>query len=283
MINYVKKKLEKRKRKRTFQEYGHKIDTFQIDDIGEVEYTQWLHPSDIPKKVTKSNIDFYRRLSSEGVMIIDIGAHTGDTTVPMALAVGKTGLVLGLEPNRYVYKILEKNASLNPDSTNIIPLCLAATDKEGTFTFNYSDASFCNGGFLSQIEKKNHRHNYTLEVKGVNLEKYPLQNYADDLPRLSLIKVDAEGYDKEILKTMPGILSEYKPHLMVECYKRLNIEERNDLFDTINGFGYELYRLEDFASLNELKLVRRSNMTDEKHFEMLAVHQSKKTEVWPSL
>jgi FkbM family methyltransferase len=41
-------------------------------------------------------------------MIIDIGTYTGDTTVPMALAVGKGGIVLGLEPNQYVYKILEK-------------------------------------------------------------------------------------------------------------------------------------------------------------------------------
>jgi len=216
-------------------------------------------------------------------MIINIEAHTGDTTVPMALAVGKKGLILGLEPNRYVYKILEKNASLNPDRTNITPLCLAATDEAGTFTFNYTDASFCNGGFLSQIEKKTHHHNYTLEVQGVSLEKYLRENYASDLARLSLIKVDAEGYDKEILKTISSILREFKPHLMVECYKRLNPEERNDLFGTISRFGYKLYRLENFESVDHLKLIQKENKTDEKHFEMLAVHPARKTEVWPSV
>ncbi|RRB02774.1 hypothetical protein [Larkinella rosea] len=43
----------------------------------------------------------------------------GDTT--MAFAVGKTGLVLAFDPNPLVFKILEKNASLNKDQTNIEP------------------------------------------------------------------------------------------------------------------------------------------------------------------
>ena len=105
-------------------------------------------------------------------MIIDIGAHTGDTTVPMALAVGKSGLVLALEPNKYVYKIVEKNASLNRAHTNIIPVCFAATSEDGDFTFNYSDASFNNGGFCRRSHVKNHHLNYTLKRYGKNLQNY---------------------------------------------------------------------------------------------------------------
>jgi FkbM family methyltransferase len=51
-------------------------------------------------------VDFYQRFLTKGAVAIDIGAHTGDTTVPMALAAGNTGLVLAFEPNQYVYKIL---------------------------------------------------------------------------------------------------------------------------------------------------------------------------------
>ena len=116
MINYIKRKLEKLKQKKTFLEYGYEIKTFKIDGIGTVEYAQWLHPFEQPKVITNSNVNFYKRLAKPGAMIIDIGGHTGDTTVPMALAAGKNGLVLALEPNKYVYKILEKNASLNRES-----------------------------------------------------------------------------------------------------------------------------------------------------------------------
>lgn len=275
MINYIKRKIQKLKQKRTFLEYGSEEKTFEIDDIGTVKYAQWQHPFEQPKFITNSNVNFYKKLAKPGAMIVDIGAHTGDTTVPMALAVGKSGLVLALEPNKYVYKILQKNASLNPQHTNIQPVCFAATKDEGEFVFNYSDASFNNGGFLSEIHKKQHHHDYTLKVQGKNLEKYLLENFASKLPMLELIKVDAEGYDKEILKTIPKILKEYKPNLMIECYKRLDQQERDELFDVVTGFGYNLYYLENFEESGQKVLLQKKNMMDKKHFEMLAVHRDK--------
>lgn len=271
MIGYFKEKFRKHKLKREFKEYGYRIETFEVDGMGKVEYAQWLHPFDKPKEITSSNVNFYKKLSREGGFIVDIGAHTGDTTVPMALAVGKKGLVLGLEPNKYVFEILRKNSDLNKDKTHIIPLCFAATDEEGTFTFNYSDASFCNGGYLDQIEYKNHRHNFELKVKGRNLEKYLIENHSDDLPRLDLIKIDAEGYDKEILKTMPNIIKKYQPNLMIECYKRLSDEERNELFDIVDGYGYDLFYLENFEDEGEQIRIERGDMNRQKHFEMLAL------------
>jgi hypothetical protein len=78
-----------------------RLKKFRIEGIGKVEYAQWLHPFEKPKQIADSNIKFYKQLTTNGGMIIDIGAHSGDTTVPMALAVGKDGLVLGLEPNKY--------------------------------------------------------------------------------------------------------------------------------------------------------------------------------------
>jgi FkbM family methyltransferase len=275
MINYIKRKLQKLRQKKTFLEYGYELKTFDIDSIGKVEYAQWLHPFETPKAITSSNINFYKMLASPGSMIIDIGAHTGDTTVPMALAIGNEGLVLALEPNRYVYKILQKNATLNPGFGNIVPVCFASTKEDGEFVFNYSDASFNNGGFLEAINTRNHHHDYTLKVTGKNLEKYLLQNYTRELEKLALIKIDAEGYDKEILKTLPGILKQYKPNLIIECYKRLNEQERYELFDVVDGFGYNLYRLENFEESGGRELLRKKNMTDYKHFEMLAIHKDK--------
>jgi hypothetical protein len=90
--------------------------------------------------------------------------------------------------------------------------------------------------------------------------------------------VDAEGYDKEILKTMPEIINTYKPALLIECYKRLNKEERAELFEIVNGHDYQLYYLENFEnfqSFEELKEIQLENMTDKKHFEMLALPKSK--------
>ena len=275
MIKYLRRKFKKILLKRTFKEYGYEIKKFHIHELGEIEYAQWSHPFERPKVISTSNINFYKKLSNKGGMIIDIGAHTGDTTVPMSLAVGKEGLVLGLEPNKYVFKILKQNASLNLDKSNIKPLCYAATESDGMFIFNYSDASFCNGGFLSKIQNSKHKHNFTLEVAGINLQDYLLKEHKDELQKLDLIKIDAEGYDKEIIKTLADILDDFKPHLMIECYKRLNEIERSELFEVVDNHGYELYYLEDFEQFESLKKIEKSNMMDHKHFEMLAIHKSK--------
>jgi len=157
-------------------------------------------------------------------------------------------------------------------STNIDAFCFAATNEDGDYVFNYSDPSFCNGGYLSEIENKNHNHYYPLDVKGKNLSSFLEANYSNQIANLSLIKIDAEGYDKEIIKTISKIIKEQKPVLMVECYKKLNFTEREELFDVLEKLDYKLYRLNDFESLNDLKNINRKEMHLTKHFEILALH-----------
>lgn len=271
MLNFIKRKIEKHKSKRVFKEYGYVLKEFALAGIGSVQYAQWLHPLEGSKEITNSAIGFYKELISPGATIIDIGAHTGDTTVPMALATGKEGLVIALEPNPYVFKILEANAKLNSATSNIEALCFAATQTDGHFIFNYSDASFCNGGFLTQLKNQKHNHSYTLTVQGKNFQDFLFKNFKDRLQRLELLKIDAEGYDKEILKTLTTILAMHKPKLMVECYKNLTLVERHDLFDVIHSQGYTLFYLENFEENARKIKIDRLNMADRKHFEILAL------------
>ncbi|MFT6214148.1 MAG: FkbM family methyltransferase [Roseivirga sp.] len=277
MFGLFGKSKRKKELKSTFNEYGYKIQKFDIDGYGEVDFAHWLHPFNKPIEIGTSQVNFYKSLAPKGSMIIDIGTYTGDTTVPMALAVGKGGIVLGLEPNQYVYKILEKNAELNPEITNIVPLPFAATLKDGEFVFNYSDASFCNGGFLSQIKNRKHKHNYELKVKGRNLEKFLNENYPDRLNQLSLLKVDAEGYDKDILDGLSDLIAKYRPNIMAECYKRLTKEERDDLYDTMDKHNYSVYMndthylTEGFVDTAKRVKLSRDTMNIKKHFEIIAI------------
>ena len=276
MLDYLKAKLERRRLKRTFAEYGHTVERFEIDGYGTVEYAQWQHPFEKPKVLTRAHIAFYERLAAPGDLIVDVGAHTGDTTVPMALAVGPAGEVIALEPNRYVFEVLAANAGLNPARTNIEPLCFAATAADGAFTFNYSDASFGNGGFLSAIESDRHRHAYELDVEGRNLQDYLRAHHAADLARLALVKVDAEGYDKEILKSLAEVLDRYRPTVITECYRRLTEAERLDLYAVLEGHGYAAYRLGDLEGGAPLERLSAGDMMATRHFDLLAVHPSRR-------
>lgn len=276
MIGYLQNKIKKYQLKRTFNEYGYNTASFCLEKHGEIEFAQWRHPFEVPKIITQRNVNFYNIFSNKGDLIIDIGAHSGDTTVPMALAVGKEGLVIALEPNPFVFKILKANSDLNKSKTNIIPLCFAATDKDGIFKFNYSDASYCNGGFLSQNSYQRHKHSYELNVEGKNLEHYLRQNYTSQLNKLSLIKIDAEGYDKEIIKSINNLLMETRPSLLVECYSKLNKIERTDLYNTIVTMDYSLYYFREFEDQRNFIKIGAEDMNKWKHLEIAAVPNEKK-------
>jgi FkbM family methyltransferase len=258
--------------KRAFKEYEFKQIDCHLKDEGIVQYAQWLHPGESGLIVTQAHVDFFKRFIKKGDFIIDIGAQQGDTTVPMALAAGSEGLTLGLEPNPHAYKVLDANAKLNKNKTNIVPLNFAATAEDGEFTFGSGDPSYGNGGIVgfTHNEKRNVR--YTFKVTGKNLYKYLLAHYAEYLPKLTLIKIDTEGYDKEIIKAMPEIINKYRPFLVTECFGPALKKEKLELFDVLAEKRYQLYKVDDFNSISKLE---RGNAAAKKTYNILAIPAEK--------
>ncbi|HYV93052.1 MAG TPA: FkbM family methyltransferase, partial [Chitinophagales bacterium] len=146
---------------------------------------------------------------------------------------------------------------------------ITATD--GFFFFNSSEATFNNGGISSS--QKNHNGKYGLpeKVRGINLEKYLEANFSEILPRLSLIKVDAEGYDIEILRSISSLIVKYRPHLIFECFKQLSKQQRENLYHEVADKNYDLYYVEAFDEHADMQLLKEESMMDRKHFDVLAV------------
>ena len=78
---------------------------------------------------------------------------------------------------------------------------------------------------------------------------------------------------RRYIKTISTTIRKYKPTLLVECYKRLNVEERNELFDVISNLGYDLYRHEGFEKMENTKIAR-NDMMMHPHFDMIAIPNS---------
>ncbi len=279
MINYLRglisKKIAKKKARRHTQEYGHILDTFQLRETGEIKFANWANPLIKPKTITQEEVNFFKKFIPAGSLCIDIGTNIGDTTVPMALAAGKKGTTLGFDPNPFVYKILEENVKLNRDKTNIVPYPYAITKQAGEFNYASSEASFGNGGIPNEVVKDQGTFQLSQKIKGIVLEDFLAQNYADLLPGLSFIKVDVEGADREVIQSIGGLLKKYKPVLAAECFTKSTPAERAELYTTVAELGYDLFYFSDFDERAEIvPLTSGSDMNKWKTFNFYAIAQS---------
>lgn len=245
-ISYLKLHLKRRKARRITQEYPPLINTFNLKDEGRIDFANWDNPLISPFLIRQEMVDFFKKFIKKGDLVIDIGSNIGDTTMLMGLAAGNTGTTLGFEPNPLVYKILRVNATLNKDRQNIIPLPYAISNKQEDYYYYSSEASFANGGISKSKIAKNSKFVYPEKVKGIVLEELLEREYKDKAERLSFIKVDTEGFDKEIIKSISSLIDKYKPVLVAESFKYSTPEEKEELYNVISSHGYEIYYFGDF-------------------------------------
>jgi len=257
LINYLKASFRRKRARRYTREYPAKINSFDLRDEGKIEFANWDNPLVSPRKVSQEMVDFFKRFIKKGDLVIDIGANIGDTTVPMALAAGSTGITLGFDPNPYVFKILEINASLNKEKQNIVPFPYAITVKDEDFYYVSSEASFSNGAISSTKTSVHGKFIFPEKIKGVNLLKLLEREYSGNLNKISFIKIDAEGYDKEIVKSISGLIDKYKPAIVAESFGDSTPGEKAELYNVIDQHGYEIFYFEDFD--NNTRTIKLEN------------------------
>lgn len=225
--------------KQSNNHYPTNIINLQVGDK-QINYYRWMHPWqgdwEIKALFNKKILNNLSKIITPGSTVIDIGAQVGNMSVAYSLFANK---VISFEPNPATFEVLKKNSELNP---NIIPFNYAISDEEGPLTFHYSDYGFCNGGFATRTQAGIGvtGHNIPIDVWAINFEKFIQENNIE-IGNISLIKIDAEGHDKDILKTLTNTIITHKPVLITEIYNGLNPNEITDLLNTIHSLGYKAY------------------------------------------
>jgi FkbM family methyltransferase len=203
----------------------------------------------------------WERYCTKGTLAIDIGSHTGDTSIIMAELVGAEGVVLAFEPNPRVFPILALNAKLN-SSVNIVPLELAVT-KEHNVEVQYIDHGngMCNGGLAPKhfsasdslrAKIMDNNNAQSIIVNGINLAMYieEKKSYFSNFD-VSFIKIDCEGYDKEIIRASADFIKTKKPIIFCEWFAWFTEDETQDLFNVIEN-------VIEYVPLNPVTLARQT-------------------------
>jgi len=144
----------------------------------------------------------------KGDTVIDIGAYVGAFSVKSVLDVGTTGRVVAIEPASSNQAYLYSNTKSVPNIT-IIPVAVGASTGHGELLL--STASPC----------------HTLAIKHEGETEDVIIRSLDSivselgLDRVDFIKIDAEGYELEILEGSTKTLKNNKLKLAVASYHNL--------------------------------------------------------------
>jgi FkbM family methyltransferase len=231
------------------KKYATEVFEFDLEEFGKIWYAQWLHPSEAKKSFSAAQVNELCKWIKPRTIAVDIGAHTGDTTLPIAVAT-RSGTTLAFEPNPVTRAVLNQNVALNPD-LDIRVYNWAVMPESGMYTFHYSDDGYCNGGYALGTHKGIGicGHTFPLQVEGKNFQnwwsKRPFSNR-----KIGFIKIDTEGYDQKILLSLAEIISKDHPVLQVEVLPELDLDERKMLQTTISNLGYTSPRLAEILSTN---------------------------------
>jgi FkbM family methyltransferase len=147
------------------------------------------------------------RLAKPGTTAVDVGASVGNYAVALRKAVGPRGRVLALEANPAVYKELVHSSWL----TGIDARNVAASSTSGT------------AELLIPVDSAGRVHEpiATLEDRGqaavrVRVPRVRLDDQLSEERCVSVIKIDVEGHESEVIRGAVETLQRHKPGLVME-------------------------------------------------------------------
>lgn len=152
---------------------------------------------------------------SKGDFVIDVGAHIGYFTVPLALAVGPFGRVFAVEPEPHNLVMLQDNLALN-NLHNVLVHPVAAAGQEGRAPLYLADESVYHTTAPSSEHlpiTARHETGRTVMVATARLDTIWRESGS---PPLAALKIDVEGTELDVLMGCREILQEYRPLLLIE-------------------------------------------------------------------
>jgi FkbM family methyltransferase len=144
----------------------------------------------------------FRRCVSVGDVCLDIGAHVGYYTLLASKLVGPQGHVYAFEPSPANYRALRANLARNRVA-NVSAIEVAVGEKSGTAALFEGPGTNTGGATLSPVLAER----YTGRRPQVMVDVRPVAAFVPerDFARIRLVKVDVEGYEVEVLRSLAPV------------------------------------------------------------------------------
>jgi|SRR5215831_4602817 len=178
-----------------------------------------------PKEYEADNYGFLEKQVKQGADVIDIGAHIGLFSVRCSQLTGPTGKIIAFEPTPGTFSILKDTLRIN-NTGNVVPLQAAVSGDAGMATFYVSHTAGCNSNSL--VKNKSEK-----ELSAYDVQLYTIDGIVEEYSlKPSLIKIDVEGAELDVLKGGGKTFRELKPALILGLHPAF-IKQKGDQLESI--------------------------------------------------
>lgn len=169
-----------------------------------------------------------------GDTYVDIGMNIGQHALVAAQAVGATGHVYGYEPIPYIAEQAKKSADKN-NLKNFHVHTYGLGKQEATAPLYLEKDNIGASSLTSKHEDI--QQTLAIHIENAEIELRKLGN-------ISLIKIDTEGQEPEILHTLAAFLSEKRPKVIFEYTPQKYDMDGRNLVTFMHELGYSLLEIE---------------------------------------
>jgi len=181
-----------------------------------------------------------KKIIKKGDIVVDIGANIGFYTLFFSSLVGKTGKIIAFEPEPRNFEILKKNIEINYlDNVTLYEKAVGSKNCKIKMKTSNSIGSH-------QISISGN-----LEIDCIRLDDY--------ITNVNFVKMDAEGYEIEILKGMPITLHQ-NITLMSEFNFKLikNHSDPIEFFNILSKLNFKFQNMrEKFCETNGSEIIMK--------------------------
>jgi FkbM family methyltransferase len=164
----------------------------------------------IPEEYEPQALDALKHTIAPGAVVLDVGANVGISAMMMARWCGSEGHVYAFEPSPTPKKILARHLRMNDLTDRVTISDFALSDAEGTATFYASGIS--GKSALSDA-------NIGQSAEAVKVPVTTIDAYCEAAKiKPSLIKIDVEGFEFNVLNGARKTLKEARPSILVELH-----------------------------------------------------------------
>jgi FkbM family methyltransferase len=192
---------------------------------------------------------FLEQLDFEGETVFDVGGYEGVFALFFARRIGSSGRLVTFEPNPQNYARIVENVKLNGfANVDVRPLALGAQPARASLVFPTDETA--RGSLLGDIQDQIRREKSAAAVD-VDVETIDRLT-ARDLPVPDFVKIDVEGFERDVLEGMTEAIARRRPRLYIEIHgadRRRKLENATSVVQYLWRAAYRVHHVESASNI----------------------------------